>query len=169
MLTSRLLALLVALLAWFAAPALVTPAAAAGDDYPYRTSASTRDPWGFTKRQCVSFAAWRLAQAGRPINNYRQGWGNAYNWNNNAARLGKRVTRQPRVGAIAQWNSYERARWYANGSPTPNGYLTSGRYGHVAVVQRVYADGSVRVEHYNMHGSRAYSTARIIAPRYLYL
>ena len=170
MIPARLLAVVHVAMTTLLSPQLVGSAAAAGDDYPYRTAtSSTADRWGFTKRQCVSFAAWRLAQAGRPVSNYTQRWGNAYNWNNKAAALGKPVTTRPRVGAIAQWNAYERSAWYANGSTTANGWVRAGGAGHVGVVKYVYADGSVRVEQYNMWGTRSYSTMRVRAPRYLYL
>ena len=35
--------------------------------------------------------------------------------------------------------------------------------------QRVHADGSATVAHYNGTGTRTYSTARVKAPRYLYV
>ena len=43
------------------------------DDYPYRNQSDyyAIDKWGFTERQCVSFAAWRLAQHGHAISNTR--------------------------------------------------------------------------------------------------
>ena len=165
---SRLLVLAIAALAMLVP--LAPTASAAGDDYPWRTATTnTADRWGFTKRQCVSFAAWRLAQRKRPISNYTQRWGSALNWDNKARALGRPVTTRPRVGAIAQWNAYERSVWYANGSRRPNGYIKAGGYGHVGVVRYVYADGSVKVEQYNMFGTRAYSTMRVKAPRYLLL
>ena len=144
-------------------------ASAAGDDYPYRTATSNvSDRWGFTVRQCVSFVAWREAQAGHPVNNATQHWGSASNWDNTARARGVWISSRPRVGAIAQWNESERSAWYANGSSVANGTFTAGGYGHVAWVRAVYADGSALVEQYNMFGSRNYSTMRVKAPRYLY-
>ena len=166
---------------WLAAPTLLTavllaalslvtaPAAhATGDDYPYRTDTTqSADPWGFTKRQCVSFAAWELKQHGKTISNASQHWGNARDWDEAARRLGRTVTTRPKVGAIAQWNAGERSAYYPAGGGT--GTLTAGSYGHVAYVTAVYGDGSVRVEQYNMSGNRSFSAMRLRAPRYLYV
>jgi surface antigen len=149
--------------------AFSSSAFAAGDDYPYRTyTSNVADRWGFTVRQCVSFVAWREAQAGHPVSNFTQHWGSAANWDNTARARGVWISSQPRVGAIAQWNEYERSAWYANGSSVPNGTVTAGGYGHVAWVRAVYADGSALIEQYNMFSSRSYSTMRVKAPRYLY-
>ena len=148
---------------------VASPASASGDDYPWRTSTTNSlDSWGFTQRQCVSFVAWREAQAGRAMNNGQQHWGSALNWDEAAARLGVAIGTRPVVGAIAQWNAYERSPLWANGSPTANGWIQAGAYGHVAVVKQVNSDGSVVVEQYNLTGTRSYSLTRVKAPRYLY-
>ena len=145
------------------------PANAAGDDYKWRTDTTNKtDAWGYTMRQCVSFVAWREAQAGHPVSNSSQHWGSAVNWDNTARTLGVVISARPKVGAIAQWNAYERSAWYANGSSVANGTITAGGYGHVAYVKAVYADGSALIEQYNMFSSRSYSTMRVKAPRYLY-
>ena len=145
-------------------------AASSADDYPYRAdSTQAADNWGFTKRQCVSFAAWRLAQHHAALHNGAENWGSAYAWDAAAARQGFRVGTRPAVGAIAQWHADERSPWYANGSRTANGYVQAGPYGHVGYVRSVYSDGSVLLEQYNMSGNRSYSTMRVKAPRYLYL
>jgi len=160
-----------AMLIGLAAPLLsaATPALAS-DDYAYRYDRTqTADPWGFTKRQCVSFAAFRLAQHGHPLRNSTQHWGDAHHWDDTAVASHFRVTTRPVVGAVAQWNAYERSAWYANGSQRPNGTLQAGGYGHVAVLSRVYSDGSVQIEQYNMSGLRTWSTMRARAPRYLYI
>jgi surface antigen len=139
------------------------------DDYPYRTQSDfyAMDRWGFTERQCVSFAAWRLAQHGRTIDNRKDDWGSAYNWDDTARRLGFSVTHTARVGEIAQWNAHEDSPYYGKGSSKPNGYFEAGGYGHVGWVKQVYADGSALVEQYNMSNSRSYSVMRVKAPRYL--
>ncbi len=153
-----------------AAVAAGPASAASGDDYPYRTDTSqTHDNWGFTKRQCVSFVAWRLAQRHHALQDRTQNWGSAYHWDVTARNLGYRVSSRPVVGAIAQWHAGERSAWYGNGSNTPNGYVQPGQYGHVAFVRQVYSDGSVLVEQYNVSGNRAYSALRVKAPRFLYL
>ena len=166
----RILVLLVALVSTSAVSLpLAAPALAAGDDYPYRAyTSNVSDRWGFTVRQCVSFVAWREAQAGHPISNAGQHWGNAISWDNTARALGVWISSAPRVGAIAQWNAYERSAWYANGSPVPNGTISGGGYGHVAWVKAVYRDGSALIEQYNMTGNRSYGVMRVKAPRYLY-
>lgn len=145
------------------------PALALGNDYPYRYSTTNAaDRWGFTQRQCVSFVAWREAQAGHPLNNGLQHWGSAYNWDDAARRLGVAIGTRPVVGAIAQWNAYERSPYWGPGSSTANGYVQAGPYGHVAWVRGIYSDGSVLVEQYNLTISRSYSYSRVRAPRYLY-
>jgi surface antigen len=139
------------------------------DDYPYRTQSDyyAVDRWGFTQRQCVSFAAWRLAQHGHTISNNRDNWGSAYTWDDTARRLGFTVTRSARVGAIAQWNAHESSPYYSSGSSRANGSFVAGGYGHVGYVKQVYSDGSALVEQYNMGSSRSYSVMRVKAPRYL--
>jgi surface antigen len=144
-------------------------ALATGDDYPYRAyTSNVADRWGFTVRQCVSFVAWREAQAGHPMDNATQHWGSALSWDEAASRLGVAISSRPVVGAIAQWNAGERSPWYTNPSTTPTGTITAGPYGHVAWVSHVYSDGSVQIEQYNMSGNRSYSVMRVKAPRYLY-
>ena len=164
---SRLLVVLATLMALFGATS--APANAA-NDYPWRTdSTQSADRWGFTKRQCVSFVAWRLAQRGTRLDNRTQRWGNATNWDNAARRMGHRVGTRPVVGAIAQWNAYEGSAFYTWGSTRPNARMRAGGYGHVAYVEAVYRDGSVRIAQYNMYGNRSYSLVRAKAPRYLYV
>ena len=172
-----LAALLTALLAVLA-PA--QPARGYTDDYPWRTDTTgSNDSFGFTKRQCVSYAAWRLYKAGHRINNrtVKNGkvyyWGDAARWDNTAAALGKQVRTYsrygkyaPRVGTIAHWNAGETSKYYGNGWV---GTYRAGSYGHVAWVAAVYSDGSVLVRQYNGSGSRSYSTMRVKAPRYLVL
>jgi surface antigen len=149
------------------------PARAYTDDYPWaRSTVSQPDSFGFTQRQCVSYAAWRLYKAGHRINNATRYngrtyyWGNASNWDNTASALHKTISRTPRVGAVAQWNAYERSAYYAGGGV---GTFQAGSLGHTAWVAGVYSDGSVLVRQYNVSGSRSYSQMRVRAPRYLYL
>jgi surface antigen len=139
------------------------------DDYPYKNQSDfyAVDRWGFTQRQCVSFAAWRLAQHGHTIRNTDNQWGSALHWDDAARSLGRTVTRTARVGAIAQWNASESSPYYSSGSSKANGSFRAGGYGHVGWVKKVYADGSALVEQYNMGGNRSYSVMRVKAPRYL--
>ncbi|SGO70005.1 Soluble lytic murein transglycosylase precursor [Mycobacterium tuberculosis] len=106
------------------------------DNYPYKTAnTSGADRWGFYIRQCTSFVAWRLNEAGIPFHNTMKGgrFGNAENWADNARRLGYTVNNKPAVGAVAQWNA---------------GAFGHSGYGHVAYVTAV--DGSkITIEEYN--------------------
>ena len=144
----------------------VAAPAVARDDYPWRRATAT-DAFGFTARQCVSFVAWRLAQRGTPIHN-RQGWGDAGHWDEAARRLGHGVGSRPVVGAVAHWDAGERSALHTGGSSL-RGTMWAGAYGHVAWVQHVHTDGSATVAQYNGAGSQSYSTARVKAPRYLYV
>jgi surface antigen len=140
------------------------------DGYPWASDTTQgMDPWGFTKRQCVSYAAWRLAGAGRPLDNATQGWGSALDWDDTARRLGYSVSGRPRVGAVAQWDANERSTYWSPGASSPDGRYAAGPSGHVAWVVQVYGDGSVLVAQYNGMGDRAFSTMHVTAPRYLYL
>ncbi len=166
--TRRLLVLAALSGALFSSVAGAPAASATGDDYPHRTDTTNgSDSWGFTKRQCVSFVAWELKQRGVTLNNSTQRWGSAYTWDDTAKRLGKRISSTPKVGAVAQWNAYERSAYYPSGGGT--GTMSAGGYGHVAYVTGVYSDGSVRIEQYNMSGNRSFSAMRVKAPRYLYV
>ena len=165
----RLLAVVTFVTALAAPLVAAAPLAYASDDYPYRTDTTqAADPYGFTKRQCVSFAAVRLAQHRHAISNAQQ-WGSAYHWAVTARARGIVVSTRPVVGAIAQWNAGERSPFYANGSRTVNGWVQGGDFGHVGYVSAVYSDGSVAIEQYNMSGARSYSTMHVKAPRYLYI
>lgn len=167
-LTRRLLTLLALLCALLGPLLPLSAARASGDDYPWRTdTTNTADPFGFTKRQCVSFAAWELYQHGHRISNATQHWGSAYHWDDAARALGKVVTTRPKAGAVAQWEPYEKSTYYP--STGGSGWIQAGGYGHVAYVTGIYSDGSVRVEQYNLFGSRSYSAMRVRAPRYLYI
>ncbi|GAA3954645.1 hypothetical protein GCM10023085_41390 [Actinomadura viridis] len=115
------------------------------NDYPYKTDSwSQADPWLFYKRECVSWAAWRIRQRlGVDFTNSYRGvhWGNANNWDNAARSAGVRVDGTPKVGSIAQWNA--------------------GTYGHVAYVARVNSDGTVLLEEYNKGGTHNYQTRTV--------
>src|SRR5438445_7059140 len=126
---------------------LAAPAAAALDDYPPALSAapldSAVDQWGFFNRECTSFVAWRMAQAGvsraevgfadswGPAPGGLDHWGDATGWDAYAAALGYRVDATAAVGAIAQWHGGERG-----------GGLVASAEGHVAYVAGVAPDGS---------------------------
>lgn len=142
---------------------------AAGDDYPWRRDISGSADWyGFSKRQCVSFAAWRIDQRGTRIS-ARQGWGNAHYWDDTAYHRHIPRSTRPVVGSIAHWNAYESSPYYSPGSTYANGRMRAGALGHVAYVERVYPDGSALVSQYNTNGVRSFSLRRVRAPRYLYI
>jgi surface antigen len=156
------------------APAAVRRPAAVvtttADRYPYADDATgASDPWGFAERQCVSYVAWRLAEAGRPLDNARDSWGSALTWDDTARRLGYEATGTPSVGAVAQWDGGERSAYWGPGSTSSNGWFEAGPMGHVAWVTRVYPDGSVQVSQYNGTGTRTFSTMHVRAPRFLHL
>ncbi len=132
------------------------PDAAVRNDYPWRTYAA-RYLNGDTvsARQCSGFALWRMDYRLRqPVNTTLARLARSYRMtgakdlDNAAVRAGYRVDRRPAVGALAVW---EAGAWGA------------GRYGHVAFVARVYADGTVLIEEYNGYHPLGYGTRRISA------
>lgn len=78
--------------------------------------------WG----SCAYYAYQRRAQLGRPVGKY---WGNAKNWAYNARRAGYTVRKAPRKGSVL--------------------VSQTGYYGHVAVVERIYSNGSILVSEMN--------------------
>jgi surface antigen len=133
------------------------------DGYPWsRATTNAHDTWGFTQRQCVSYVAWRLSAAGRPVSNEGNRWGSALHWDEAAGRS----STDPAVGAVAHWNAGETSKAFAGGRA---GRFTAGGYGHVGYVTAVYPDGSVEVAQYNLRGDRRFSSMRMTAPRYLHL
>lgn len=114
---------------------------AAVDDYPYpNATLYTADPWAFYKRECVSFACWRVRKR-TPVTNFVNVYrgvrfGHAINWDNAARQVGFRVDSTPAVHSIAVRNS--------------------GKYGHVGYVRQVHADGSYDTEEYNSLNDHIY-------------
>jgi len=112
-------------------------------EYPYADASNCAcdlDPWGFYKRQCTSFVAWKLNTVnGVNFHNGMNGskFGNASNWGNNARNIGLTVDNNPAVGSVAWWSS-----------------------GHVAWVSSV--NGSVvHIEEYNWNKDGNYHTRPI--------
>ncbi|MFC4913736.1 CHAP domain-containing protein [Actinomadura gamaensis] len=96
---------------------------------------------GFAQNNCTAFAAWRIASrlGVRNFNNHwKTTWGNAGMWDNAARRVGIKVDKTPKVGAIAVNDVH--------------------KVGHVAYVNKVYADGSFDVEEYNWNNPLHYGT-----------
>lgn len=81
------------------------------------------DNWGYCYRQCVSYVAWKLYATGHEVPMY---YGNAADWMWRTPVSKRGYT--PKVGAVAVWGGYE---------------------GHVAYVEEVYGDGTVRISEYN--------------------
>lgn len=100
------------------------------------------DQYGYCLRNCTSYVAQRLAQAGVEPNAF-DGLGNGGEWYSNARQRGIRVGDRPVEGAVAV-------------SPEIN---------HSAYVEKVHSDGSVNVKSYSGHkeepwhenGTRRYS------------
>lgn len=94
------------------------------------------DRWGYCTRQCVSYAAWAVERSGRQAPMY---YGNAKSW----------VYAAP-------------ASWQFN---TPQagdvGVATGGGFGHVAYVEAVYGNGTMRISQYNAQVTGEYSEATV--------
>lgn len=90
-------------------------------------------------KQCTWWAFKRRAQLGKPVSNR---WGNAKNWYSNARRSGYATGHKPRKYAVMQ--------------------STRGYYGHVAVVEKVYKNGKIKISEYNYNVPLGYGT-RIIS------
>jgi surface antigen len=144
----------VGVLGWTGAHDL--PDAPVRDDYPWRLyAAKFLGGDTVTARQCSAFALWRIDYRLRlPTNSTLIRLSRAYHMtgakdlDNAAVRAGYRVDRIPAVGALAQYEA---------------GAYGASRYGHVAFVARIYADGSVLLEEYNGAHPLGYGTRRVNA------
>jgi surface antigen len=152
----------------------VTPPALTA--YPWSKDATQGvDPYGLTKRQCVSYVAWYLNSHGTPFGYNTKGphgvaiFGNATTWNTAAAKAGFTVSSKPLVGSVAQWRANETIKWAVPGGTMT---ITAGGSGHVAIVTRVYTNGNVDLAQYNFGTNhvRAYVVStNVRAPRYIYV
>ncbi len=86
------------------------------------------DPWGLYTRECVSYAAWKVASTGRFVPNFG-GYGNANQWPATTAAYGIPHGTTPKVGSVA--------------------ILDVGYYGHAMYVEAVNDDGTITVSDYN--------------------
>lgn len=87
---------------------------------------------GYPARNCTLWAYQRRVALGLPVGSYM---GNGADWANTARRLGYTVNHTPAPGAVMVFGRGTRvSSWFAD-----------PLYGHVAVVERVNADGSVYV------------------------
>jgi surface antigen len=111
---------------------------AAGGGYPASWANAPLDAyiddWGMYTRECVSFAAFKVAVSGRPM---PYGFGNAAQWPGAARANGIAVSTTPKAGDVAIW---------------PVGY-----YGHAMYVYSVSGDGSIFIGEYNYDWTGRYS------------
>jgi peptidoglycan hydrolase CwlO-like protein len=111
------------------------------DVWAYAAPDSMVDSWGMFNRECVSYAAYRVAASGRYMP-YWGGVGNAYEWPGNAQRAGIPIGYEPRVGSVA--------------------YMDIGYYGHVMYVEEILDGGArIRVSQYNWS---PYAYSQMIIP-----
>ena len=142
-------------------------------DYPFDRSRAPFDEYGFVAGECTSFAAWWLNRQGVPFGVLTVGprgtgrFLNASTWDGAARAAGWRVGTAPVVGAVAQWHAGERSqRLRADGSAVT---FEAGRPGHVAVVTKVYPDGTAQWVERGWGGLDEVHVGRGTAPRYLYI
>ena len=90
------------------------------------TAAGNKYAYGY----CTWYAYNRRAELGMKLPSVT--WGNANTWDTGAAAYGYLVNNVPSVGAVFQTDS--------------------GYYGHVGIVEEVYADGSIRISEMNYAG-----------------
>jgi len=143
----------------------------AGNDYPvvYRDATCAdclavccaSDRWGFCIKNGTSYVAWRMNRDGGEgsfSNTMRNGhWGNADNWDQNAAQLGITVNNIPVQGAVAQWNKDEIDVQHLKD------------YGHVAYVESVNSNGTVNISEYNYNRCGYGERSNVSAPRYIHI
>lgn len=91
---------------------------------------------GYDYGYCTWYAANKRAALGRPV---PANLGDAWTWDDRAATAGFTVNRTPAYGAVAVTDSYRRP-------------------GHVAIVEEVYPDGSIKVSEMNTRGWGIVST-----------
>lgn len=103
-------------------------------DYPF-LSIDIPDPWSFLTSECTSYAAWYWnAKEGKNWYNTQPGRGSARYWDEIARTLGYTVSSTPQIGGFVVWR----------------GPLYAGdQWGHVAIVEAVYPDGTIDVSEMN--------------------
>ncbi len=94
------------------------------------------DDWGMCQRQCVSYAAFKVAQSYGNMP-YWGGIGNANQWDDNARNWGIPIGTTPKPGSV--------------------GVMDSGYYGHVAWVESVNANGTINISHFNINWNGDYA------------
>lgn len=95
------------------------------DDYPWSGDSSNQtDDWGYFKRYCTSWTAWKVSQMWGV--DFHRNLHSAQNWKSGLSNLGYKCDLSPRVGDIAWWRS-----------------------NHVAFVNRVIDYNTVEITEYN--------------------
>ncbi len=110
--------------------------------YPCWSGGGCVDPWGLYKRECVSYAAFKVQQSGKRMP-YFGGRGNARQWPSTAASFGIDSGSTPREQSVA--------------------ISLAGPYGHAMWVEAVLPDGRIHISEYNFGVDGRYSE-RIISP-----
>lgn len=123
----------------YVAPVTRSSFSGGSSGYAGLIGAGNRYSYGY----CTWYAYNRRAELGRPIGSL---WGDAVSWAYSARSSGFLVNNSPAVGAVLQ----------------VGGHVANG-YGHVAVVESVNADGSIKVSEMNYAGWNRYSTRTIDA------
>lgn len=110
------------------------------DKWAFAPMDSLVDSWGLYNRECVSYTAWKVYQAGKRMP-YFGGRGNAKEWPSTAQSFGIATGSAPRAQSVAI--SY------------------GGPYGHSMWVEEVLGGGKIKVSEYNFKVDGQY-TERII-------
>lgn len=140
------------LLSEIVARSTVLVSSSSGGGYPSKWANAPLDAyvddWGMFTRECVSYAAWKVAASGR----YMPVWGGAGRgsaryWLENARtayRMDSTIPTgaQPRVGSVAVW--------------------VFGQYGHVAYVEAILDNNKVKISEYNVPAWTGNYSERII-------
>lgn len=117
-----------------------------GNDYPWpNASPSSVDSWGFYKRWCTSWVAWKVNQMWGTEDDFRNGMfggrlGNAYEWKQNLVNNGYLADQNPQAGDIM---------WYPASNDLPNG--------HVAFVHSVNGN-TIEYSYYSLNADNNYHT-----------
>lgn len=91
----------------------------------------SRDPMkhnNYVKGQCTYYVFDRVRENGDRIG---RSWGDAKYWKKHAEQDGYTINHHPKVGSLLQ--------------------STKGKYGHVAYIERVFNDGTVKVKEMNFY------------------
>ncbi|RSX55628.1 CHAP domain-containing protein [Bifidobacterium dolichotidis] len=95
---------------------------------------------------CTWYAYERRKELGMPVGSF---FGNGEQWANSASKLGYSVSSKPTYGAIAVFGRGD--------------FGASTQYGHVAIVEKVNADGSIIISEMNVTGYDQVSTREFTA------